>query len=573
MLKSYILNYHTSIKNSIKSSWLTFGIIAAICVPLFIFFLFFVFEREIAAIIMRFYPPSPRQGITFYLDIVQLTRAEVLWLGLFAVLLLVLLNSQLSSFFNIRSEMKGIYCMMLIASAFVMAAIFVNREVLEDFPNSSDEYAYLFQAEMFSRGKWWEPAHDLPDFFYVNNIAQHDGIQVSRFPPGWPLILSTAFEIGLSPALVNPMLGVFALLLFYFFVRRYYDTTVAVWSTFAVGLSGYYVFNSASYFSHVSCLLMTLLFVLNIYLYREKNHFVFAILAGFFLAFVVSIRYYTALLIFIPFLVQLVMEYKWRVIIPLFGMALGAIPCVGYLLWYDYSITGDPFLPVTMWAYPEERIGFVRGHTFLKGLEHLTRHGLLFIYWVSPGLLVLYLVFLWKKIRSAADRVTHPEDYTFAILAIGYFFYYEIGGNQYGPRFLFEAFPFLVVFVVSRALRSRYNWAMAILLVSLIYPILKMPSIAYREGRIIDQRQNVYDLVKEEKITNALVFVSSPTSPLRPMPVDDLTRNDPMFVNDVIYVLSFPKINQQLLDYYPDRSVYEYSRQVDDVNGKLTKIR
>ncbi|MDQ2657787.1 MAG: hypothetical protein M3Y60_10235, partial [Bacteroidota bacterium] len=283
------MNYQTSIRNSIKSSWLTLGIISTICIPLAIFFLLILFETEAAAVIMRFYPPSPRQGITFYLDIIQLTRVEILWLGFFALLSLVLINYPLHSVFTVRSGTKATYYMMIIVSAFVLTTAFVNQEALEDFPNSSDEYAYLFQAEMFSRGKLWERAHDLPDFFYVNNIAQHEGIQVSRFPPGWPLILSSAFELGVSPALVNPFLGVVSLLVFYFFVKRYYDVKVAVWSTFAVGLSGFYVFNAGSYFSHISCLLMVLLFVFSIYLYREKNNLVFALLAGFFLAFVVII--------------------------------------------------------------------------------------------------------------------------------------------------------------------------------------------------------------------------------------------------------------------------------------------
>ena len=98
--------------------------------------------------------------------------------------------------------------MMLIGSAFLFMTIFIARDTLEQFPNSSDEYAYLVQAEMFSRGKLWEGAHDLPDFFYYNNIAQHEGILISRFPPGWPLFLSIAFEIDMPSSLVNPILGV-----------------------------------------------------------------------------------------------------------------------------------------------------------------------------------------------------------------------------------------------------------------------------------------------------------------------------------------------------------------------------
>jgi hypothetical protein len=310
-----------------------------------------------------------------------------------------------------------------------------------------------------------------------------------------------------------------------------------------------------------------------VYLYRDTKLFIYGIFAGFFLAFVVIIRYYTALVIFIPFLVCLAVEYRWKAIRLFALMAVGSIPCIAYLMWYNYSITGNAFLPVTVWAYPEEQLGFVKGHTFLKAMEHLLRRLLLFIYWTSPGLLILYAVFLWRKIKTPAERLLHPEDYAFVALAIGYFFYYQIGGNQYGPRFLFEAFPFLVVFVVSRTLQARQRWATAVLIASMIYAVVKLPFVSYREARIIDQRQDLYDLVEQKKVNNAVVFVAAPTSPLRPMPADDLTRNDPMFMNDVIYVLSHPRIDQQVMDYYADRSVYKYIRDLDNPQGQLIRIR
>ena len=377
----------------------------------------------------------------------------------------------------------------------------------------------------------------------------------------------------MHPALVNPLLGLVSLIVFYLFTNRYYGKTVAVWSCFALGLSGFYLFNGASYFSHVSCLLVTLLFAFNIYLYREKNRIVFALLAGFFLAFVVVIRYYTALLIFVPFLVSLIIEYRWRVIRLFLLMAIGSIPCIAYLLWYNYAITGNAFIPVTMWAYPSEQIGFVKGHSFLQGIEHLIRRTLMFVYWTSPGLLLLYLVYLYRKVKSPVDRLERPEDYTFITLVIGYFFYYQIGGNQYGPRFLFEALPFVIVFVVSRVIQSREKWATAILIVSLLFPLVKLPFIAHREGKIIDQRQDLYDLVREQKIRNAVVFVASATSPIRPMPASDLTRNDPMFMNDVIYVLEIPRINEQLFEYYNDRAFYRYIRDTEKPHGELVRVR
>lgn len=553
-------------------------VVATIVIPVVLFLLVLAFEDQLTNLIMSLDPPTSEQGITFYLDVVFLIRTEILWIGLFSFMALCLYiylgKASLENLLAIRKESKAaVYYMMLIASGYLLISLLVKETVLEEFPNSSDEYAYLLQAEMFSRDKLWERAHDLPDFFYYINITQHEGILVSRFPPGWPLILSAAFEIGMDPSNMNPILGLVSLLVFYFFVRRIYDTRVAVWSILVLAFTSFYIFNTASYFSHVSCLLMTLLFVVNIYLYREKRLFIYGILAGFFLGFVVVIRYYTAFLIFIPFLAYLVAVYRWKVI-PLFvWMGIGSLPCMAYLLWYNYSITGNAFVPVTMWAYPGEQLGFVKGHTFTKGVEHLVRRVLLFLYWTSPGLLILYLVFLWRKIKSPAERLIKPEDYAFIMLAIGYFFYYQIGGNQYGPRFLFEGLPFLTVFIVSKVLEKREKWAMSLLVASVVFAVVKFPFIAQREGLIIDQRQDIYDLVKEEKITNAMVFVTSPTSPIRPMPTRDLTRNDPKFMNDVIYVLPLPGINDQIMEYYSDRAVYRYQRDVDSENGQLIKVR
>ena len=571
------MNYQTSLKNSVQSSWVTLWIILLILVPVILFFILLLFETEIAAFLISLYPPQPQQGSEFYRDLVYLARVEILWLGFFFLLTFILTvfpsKDTLDRIVNFRIKNKAVYYMMLVSAAFFATTILVSFQTLEQFPNSSDEYAYLFQAEMFSHGKLWERAHDLPDFFYINNITQHDGILVSRFPPGWPLFLSLAFEIQLLPSLVNPVLGLVTLIVFYSFARKFYGESVAIWGLMALALSGFYIFNSASYFSHVSCLLVTLLFIYNIYLYQEKQNFIYGVLAGFFLGFVIIIRYYTAVLIFIPFFIYLLMQYRMKAINLFLWMGIGCVPLLAYLFWYNYAITGNPLVPVTVWAYPLEQLGFVKGHTFFKGIEHIVRRILMFFYWCSPGLLILYLVFLWRKVKSPDERFLKPEDYAFISLILGYFFYYEIGGNQYGPRFLFEALPFLVLFVVRKVIQIREKWATAVLLASLVYAVIKFPFIVQREHYIVEQRQNLYKLVKEKKIRNAVIFVSSPTSPIRPMPADDMTRNDPRFLNDVLYALELPNINKQLMEYYEDRAFYRYVRDLNEPQGQLIRIR
>jgi hypothetical protein len=451
--------------------------------------------------------------------------------------------------------------------------VLVAFRTLESFPNSSDEYAYLYQARTLSEGKLWEASHELHDFFYFNHIASKDGIAVSRFPPGWPLILAGGYYIGLNPIFVNPILGGLLLIVFFAFVNRYYNPRIALWSLIALALSSFFIFNSASFFSHTSCALFVLCFVYGCYLYFEKPKPHYLLLAGFCLALVAITRYFTAILVFIPFFFFFIRNCKLGCFKAFFWLGVGASPCIAFLFWYNYSITGNALLPVTMWAYNDEGLGFVRGHTVLKGIEHIVRWLGMFLYWCSPAILVFYFLALADKISNSNARWTHPQDYLFLILLAGYFFYYQIGGNQYGPRFLFEALPFVIVFVVTNVLHFNKKWITGLFVAGLIFAIVKFPFIAWRENKVIEQRRDLYSLVQKRDIRNAIVVVSSYTSVIRPMPIGDLTRNDVYYLNDVLYAIDLQQRNQELMEYYPERAFYRYVREVNDEKGKLIRIR
>ena len=323
----------------------------------------------------------------------------------------------------------------------------------------------------------------------------------------------------------------------------------------------------------MSCLVVTLCFVYCVQLYFEKEGVPYALLAGFFLGIIIIIRYYTAVIIFFPFFAWIVYQYRLKAIAPLFWIGIGTLPPLGYLLWYNYSITGSAFVPVTVWAYQNEALGFVKGHSLLKGVEHVIRWIFMFLYWCSPALLILYVVVLWKKIRSRPERIRRPQDYLFILLVIGYFFYYEIGGNQYGPRFFFEALPFLTLFVVDRILDYRRRWMVAMFLAGLAVAVIKIPFIAHREHRIIEERQDIFTLSERAGLKNAVVLVSSHVSVTRPMPIGDLLRNDVDYSNSVLYARDLPGRNEELFSFYPDREFYRYERSPGHVEGTLVRIR
>ena len=576
MIKTSLLEnkyYDNAVRKSIKTRWFPILIIGLVLLHV----VFRLAEPQVLTFVMGFFSDEPGKSTGFYLDFVQLIFNEILWLAGFLVIawIYVVYNPFSSTIRALENTFLGnakLTAAVVIVISFV-ASLFVAYGTLESFPNSSDEYAYLYQARTLSQGKLWEASHELHDFFYFNHIANKDGIAVSRFPPGWPLILAGSYYLALNPIFVNPILGALLLIVFFSFANRFYTPRVALWSLIALALCSFFIFNSASFFSHTSCALFVLCFVYGSHLYFEKPKPQYLLLAGFCLALVAITRYYTAILVFIPFFFFFIKNCKFGCVKAFFWLGVGAAPCVAFLFWYNYSITGNALLPVTMWAYADESLGFVRGHTVFKGIEHVVRWLGMFLYWCSPAMLILYFVAMIGKISDAGTRWTHPEDYLFIILMGGYFFYYQIGGNQYGPRFLFEAFPFLILFVVANVLHFNKKWITGLFVAGVVFAIVKLPFISSRENKIVEERKDVYALVQKRDIRNAIVLVSSYTSVLRPMPIGDLTRNDVYYLNDVLYAIDLKERNQELMTYYPDREFYRYVREVNDEKGKLIRIR
>ena len=85
-----------------------------------------------------------------------------------------------------------------LAVAFVLAPattallVAINRLVLLDFPNSGDEYNYLYEAQTLAAGRLWNPPPPSPELFATNYVVQEPARAFSSFPFGWPLALALA---------------------------------------------------------------------------------------------------------------------------------------------------------------------------------------------------------------------------------------------------------------------------------------------------------------------------------------------------------------------------------------------
>ena len=87
----------------------------------------------------------------------------------------------------------------------------------------------------------------------------------------------------------------------------------------------------------------------------------------------------------------------------------------------------------------------------LRGADMLATHVLRHLMWAPPALLVAYVVYLRAAPR---ERRRGLFDWMLVLVAGCLYFYVERGGNQYGPRFHYEAFLFMAVFVAANLVRG-----------------------------------------------------------------------------------------------------------------------
>src|SRR5262245_4978525 len=116
---------------------------------------------------------------------------------------------RLADWWLARSRLEQLAAAMLI----VASAVAIDQFLLRDFPNSGDEYVYLYQAQTLAEGHWVNPAPARQESFTFNYIVFTDGRAYGVFPVGWPLLLAGAITLGIPTWLVNPLLGAISVFL------------------------------------------------------------------------------------------------------------------------------------------------------------------------------------------------------------------------------------------------------------------------------------------------------------------------------------------------------------------------
>ena len=210
-------------------------------------------------------------------------------------------------------------------------------------------------------------------------------------------------------------------------------------------------------------------------------------------------------------------------------------------------------------------------------LDQLIRAGVRMIdlaQWTSPLLLVGYVAALvWKAARGRLSFL----DFIFPATVAGFLLVPFDGGNQYGPRYYFEGYPFLVLTVVSaltpllqnRGRPRRIAFGASLVFAHLACAVAVAAFFGWFMRARVDERMDVYDQVRAQRLHHAVIVLRSGTGRSPALTPEDLTRNGLAIDRDVIYALDIPDRLGELRALFPDRRLFLYRRDPDSPRGSL----
>lgn len=471
----------------------------------------------------------------------------------------------------------------------VAATAVISTQLLQRIPHVQDSVAYLWQAKMYATGHLWEPIPPLKSFFTEEFIPMVHGRWFSKYPPGWPVLL-TLGVLAHAAWLVNPLLSGINLLLVYLIGKEVYGRGTALLATLLLLISPFFLFLGASFMAHTSSLFYLLGFAYLVIRWARRypeDHTHFALRswrlllpAGFLLGMDAMTRELDAVGFALPFVILFLgRPYLQRVLAGAW-VVLGALPPVAALLLYNRLFTGSFTTSTYVLWWPYDRIGFgptigsYGGFTPGMGfwntsfnLNMLLAH--LFGWPFYLTLAVAALPFLsgranrWDVLFAAS-----------ALCQIWSYTSYWTAGVMYGPRYYYVAIGWLAL-LTARGLWALYQLPFDLHIASLrdraaagIVPALLLVLLAAYDLRIYLPAQTpVYsgynfssasslNAVAQRHIHHALVFVVSD-------PPDEwwsygevFPANSVSLDGDIVYARDQGADDRALEALYPRRSYY-----------------
>lgn len=492
-----------------------------------------------------------------------------------------------------------LYAAVALAVVAFNITLYVHRAYADSLAHNPDSVAYLFQAKIFASGRLTAeppPAVDAFMFTFPTFTPVVNGNWASVYPFGHPLVLALGIKAG-AVWLVPPLIGAANVLLVFLIGRKLFSARVGLLAAAVMASSPFFISAAAEYLSHNTAVLYLQLSLLFLVL-SSRRPLAFGLLSGVFFGLLLNTRVMTTLALVPPF-GALLLAYmapagrRWTGSKQLAGFVAGAGILAAAFLAYNYAFTGDALRPSYGSTSTLERaIGFSDRHSAGIGASNMQADMAFLLLMLNGWPLYVGLAFV---LLPFVTGTRNPWDWFLlacAMCAMAIWVLYEGHGIQAGPRYWYEATPFLFLLTargVDRAatllndgaswLRARASpraWAGAAVVYLFVagliafslyswlwgrnerYHVLAsmVPESAQRFQGLNDVDRRLLDKIDEAELDNALVVVE----PCFWQCYGHLFwLNEPSLDGNIVYAQETATMRRDLFAAFPDRTVY-YAR-------------
>ena len=346
-----------------------------------------------------------------------------------------------------------------IVLAILLILIFITLALIayfpfHNYPYCMDEYNYLYQAKIFTKGKLFIEVPEKFESFRELYMVLKDNKLFSKYPPGFPLVLSIGVLLNIT-GLINPLIALITLITLYFFVKTLLGTKYGLLSVILMSTTPYFLGYSASYFSQPTSLLLTTLIFFLLRKYELTSKDIFLFLLGLVSGYSVLTRPLDSFCVLVPsYLYLIYILYKRKDLKKASYPILTFITIFGLFLTYNYILTGK----ISIATYPivtgEFRVVDPHTEGFFENLKSISisyiRNGVKYIpklllrYLLIPTALFvpLFAIFGFFKFKSKWKWILILN---FLMLIFFYNFHGGYGWPQYGARYYYSGFISLVI--------------------------------------------------------------------------------------------------------------------------------
>jgi hypothetical protein len=419
------------------------------------------------------------------------------------------------------------------------------------------------------------------------------------YPFGHSLLLVVGIRLG-TMWLIPPLVGAACVLTTFALGKRVYNTRAALLAALLLAASPFFLMTASNFMSHNTGALYVLLSLLFISL-MDRRRIWLAVAAGVCFGLLFNTRPLTAMALVLPYgaflLTRLLPEEdRLREVRMLAGFAAGGLLMLGAYWIYNWGSTGDPFSSgYQVGGDLDQAVGFGGRHTVNAGIQNeqtqLSFLLLVFNGWpLYIGMMFVLLPFILGT-RSLWDWFFLAS----AVFVMGAYSLFEGSGVMHGPRYWYEAVPFLMLLTARGADRAadvlsagaRFTqrvlfglrppdavarWVGTGVVYSIVLVFVGAALAGWLFGKqdgwvadfvpdravalkgFNDADDRILKLVDEEDLDNALVLVEA--CPHWQCYGTVFWKNSPDLDGNIVYARDIPERLGAVLALYPDRDVY-----------------